>query len=171
MAHNCWFVEFRSLQVSCLTYRWSAGHGERSRDRRRPRGGGNRGANRPTHHSHLWPCGTPGRDGAEAAAKAAASPGSNPPPRGSRGAGGGAVTGRRTHTIPARLPRPNNPHGTHYNLVNVRWGERGTTWLLVRPTGPPRSVQPRKGGIKTTTLRGMSYHASRSTTTRIFCRN
>ena len=35
----------------------------------------------------LWPCGTPGRDGAEAAAKAAASPGSNPPPRGSRGAG------------------------------------------------------------------------------------
>ena len=37
--------------------------------------------------SPLWPCGTPGRDGAEAAAKAAASPGSNPPPRGSRGAG------------------------------------------------------------------------------------
>ena len=24
---------------------------------------------------------------------------------------------RRRHTIPARLPRPNNPHGTHYNLA------------------------------------------------------
>ena len=40
MAHNCWFVEFRSLQVSCLTYRWSAGHGDCSRDRRsHPEGG------------------------------------------------------------------------------------------------------------------------------------
>ena len=41
----------------------------------------------PREANPLWPCGTPGRDGAEAAAKAAASPGSNPPPRGSRGAG------------------------------------------------------------------------------------
>ena len=57
----------------------------------------------PREANPLWPCGTPGRDGAEAAAKAAASPGSNPPPRGSRGAGSACPSrGRRGRSACAR---------------------------------------------------------------------
>ena len=44
--------------------------------------------------------------------------------------GGGTGAGPGTHTIPARLPRPNNPHGTHYNLARQQQrvsaaGQRG----------------------------------------------
>ena len=40
MAHNCWFVGFRQLQVPSITFRWSAEHGGCFRDRRsHPEGG------------------------------------------------------------------------------------------------------------------------------------